>query len=213
MAKNQADPIIVGPARLAFPNVVTPDKNGKYTTTILLSKSDPDAMKALETARRLLLTQAKMSWGENKEKWPAALRKVSFKDYVSATGKDGFPLRDGDDVSWDGFAGNYFLRASSQYQPGMVDGSLAPLLNPEKEMKAGMICRFQVNAFAYDKEGNSGLSWGLLNIQLVRDDGTRFGGGAQKAQDVFDKIMAEDDELSSENPENYASSAENDEDW
>lgn len=214
MAKTQVEPIVIGPARIAFPSIATANDKGKYAATILLDKADAQCRKAIQDIRKLLHAQAVASWGENKSDWPARFKNVSFKNHVSPDGRDGFPLRDGDDVEWDGFAGCFFSRASSLYQPGVVNARLTQVMNIDTDLCAGMLCKFQINAYTYNKEGNQGLGLGLLNIQIVKDDGVRFGGGAHRAEDVFD-ALEEDDDLSSENPENYATKTDSDpnEDW
>lgn len=211
MAKPTVDPIILGPARLAFPALAEPDQNNKYVVTLLFLKSDPMAMDQIMQARRLLHAQARLAWGQDTSKWHPRFRSLDFKTYLSPDGRDGWPIRDGDAVTWDGFAGHLFVKASSQFAPGIVDARRQPVLNPATDVPAGLIVRCQVNAWDYDNSGNKGLSFGLLNLQIVRDDGVRFGGRAQKAEDVFDALEADDD-MSADNPANYAQQASND-DW
>jgi hypothetical protein len=87
-------------------------------------------------------------------------------------------------VSWDGFAGNLFARASSQFQPGLVNSKLQPIIS-QSEVYGGLICRAQVNAYTYDVSGNRGVSFGLTNLQVLKDDGVSFGAGKSDAASAF----------------------------
>jgi len=185
--------IVTTAFRLAFPQVFAPKaavQGGKesYSITMLFPK-EGNLMSAIPGAgvmeiRKLLHDAVKEKWGEDKNKWPAQYKSLDFKTYLSPTGKDGWPLRDGDEVKWDGFAGNVFIRASSNFAPGFVDQKRQPIINPAN-IFGGLICRAQVNAFAYDTAGNKGVSLGVQNFQVLKDDGTAFSGGA-KAADVFE---------------------------
>lgn len=185
--------IITAPFRLAFPEVFEPKSSveggkEKYSITMLFPKDGAPLIPSMPgdgigAIRKLLANAIKEKWGEDKAKWPASIKALDLKTYTSATGKDGFPLRDGDAVEWDGFSGNVFIRASSQYQPGMVNAKLQPLID-RNAIYGGLICRAQVNAYAYDNAGNRGVTLGLSNLQILKDDGTVFSGKAS-ASDVF----------------------------
>lgn len=188
-----SEAIITAPFRLAFPEVFEPKSSveggkEKYSVTMLFPKDGSNLIPSMPgdgitAIRKLLAAAITEKWGQDKAKWPASIKALDLKTYVSATGKDGFPLRDGDAVEWDGFAGQLFIRASSQFQPGMVDAKLKPIID-RNAIFGGLICRAQVNAFAYDNAGNRGVTLGLSNLQILKDDGTVFG-GKSNAADVF----------------------------
>lgn len=175
--KNNDGKVITPEFRLAFPAIIEPkeDQSGRmlYSVVMLFPKSNKAELKALE-----LLTQAAMA-----KKWPdASKRPQGLRS----------PFRDGDTYTnqktgelYDGFPGHWFIRASSQYKPGLVDASLQPILNPS-EIYGGCYCRAQVNAYAYDKAGNRGVSFGLLHVQKLRD-GEAFS-GIGSPEDVFSAI-------------------------
>jgi hypothetical protein len=186
--------IITVPFRLAFPEVFEPkamkgSTNAKFSITMLFPKDGSSLIPAMPgngvlELRKLALVATKEKWGEDKAKWPANLKSVDFKNYVSPTGKDGWPLRDGDMFDWDGFPGCIFTRASSQFQPGLVNSKLQPVIN-KSDVYGGLICRAQINAYAYDSNGNKGVTFGLNNLQILKDDGTIYG-GRQNPAGVFD---------------------------
>ena len=189
------DSIITAPFRLAFPEVFKAKayENGgtaKYSITMLFPKDESALIPSLPNTngimalRRLAFEAVQEKWGVDKIKWPASLRALDFKTYVSPTGKDGWPIRDGDLVEWDGFGGQLFIRASSKFQPGLVDQKLQPIIS-EEQIFGGLICRAQINAYVYDDAMNKGVTFGLNNLQILKDDGTVYGGRAN-ASEVFD---------------------------
>ena len=187
--------IVTGPFRLAFPTLFEPRAftdggKPKYSVTMLFPKNGESLLPkiggpGIKELRKLAMAAVKEKWGEDKAKWPANLRNISFADYVSPNGKDGFPVRDGDDAEWEGFEGHWYLKASSDNQPGLVDAKVNPILD-KAEVFGGLICRAQISAFAYEPDGNKGVSFGLSNVQVLKDDGVCYGGGRQKPEDVFD---------------------------
>lgn len=166
------EPIVTGEFRLAFPAVFEPkaapgSDNAKYSITMLFDAKDPGIALLKALARAACVAK----WGEEPSKWPKGLRP---------------PFRNGEEVEWDGFAGKIFARASSRQRPGVVNARCQDVIDPEAVF-GGLICRAQINAFAYDKAGNKGVAFGLNNLQILRDDGTRFSGRAN-ARDVFEPV-------------------------
>ena len=69
-------------------------------------------------------------------------------------------------------------------RPGLVNNRNEDILD-ETEVYSGAWFIAQVNAYAYDKAGNKGVSFGLLNLRKERDD-EPLGGGKQKASKAFE---------------------------
>jgi Protein of unknown function (DUF2815) len=77
-----------------------------------------------------------------------------------------------------------FINVKSEMQPGVVDQQLRPILDPSK-IHGGVVCNVQVNAFPWSHPtGGKGLSFGLQNVQLVRD-GLNLGSGNPDPKKVF----------------------------
>ena len=192
------DNVVTVAFRLAFPEVFAPKAAAeggkeKFSVTMLFPKDGSKLLPGMNgngadvmALRKLAFQAIKEKWGEDKAKWPANLKTLDFANYLSPTGKDGWPFRDGDTQDWDGFAGAVFIRASSQYKPGIVDAKVQPILSQDKVF-GGLICRAQINAYAYDNSGNKGVTFGLNNLQILKDDGTTFS-GRQNATDVFEAV-------------------------
>ena len=126
----------------------------------------------------------------------SALRK-SVADAVRAKWPEGCkggrnPINDGDlkVEEWgDEFKDSWYIRASSQCQPAVVDRRKQEILDP-KLVWSGQYGRAVVAPYAYDQKGNRGVSFGLDAIQITRD-GERIGGGGMAAVKKFDDLPDE----------------------
>lgn len=195
------DSIISIPFRLAFPEIFSPKSSveggkEKYSITMLYPASGAPLIPSMPgdgvlELRKLALAAIKDKWGDDRQKWPASIKAIDLKTYVSLTGKDGWPIRSGSEVDWDGFADMVFARASSQFPPGIVDQKLHPIID-KTAVYGGLLCRAQINCYAYDNAGNRGISFGLNNLQILKDDGVVFG-SKQNAAEVFDAFAASGD--------------------
>ena len=51
-----------------------------------------------------------------------------------------------------------------------------------------------MSAYCYNTNGNRGVTFGLENVQKVRD-GEMLGGGASRAEDDFDVLEDDEDDI------------------
>ncbi len=98
------------------------------------------------------------------------------------------PFRNGDEKQLDGYAGMIYVTAKSKTRPGVVDQSVKPIMD-QSVIYAGAYAIAQVTCYAYDRAGNSGVGFGLSNIQKVAD-GDPFT-ARSKPQDVFKAVAQE----------------------
>jgi hypothetical protein len=187
--------IITTPAfRLAFPEVFEArsfeeGKDGKFSITMLFPKDGSSLIPSLPGGgilplRKLAHEALKVKFGADKAKWPGALKNLDGATAVSSTGKDGWPVRDGDMVEWDGFEGMFFARASSKFQPGIVNHKCQPIMD-QSLVFGGLLCRAQISAWAYEAPQSKGVNFSLENLQILKDDGVSFDGKRQRAEDAF----------------------------
>jgi hypothetical protein len=76
-----------------------------------------------------------------------------------------------------------------------VDRSVQPILD-SSEVYSGCYARVSINAFAYNTNGNRGISFGLNHVQKTRDGD--FLGGRTRAEDDFEALEdadSDDDDL------------------
>lgn len=154
--------------RVSFPQVFEPKSfnNGepKFSVAMLF-----DSQADLTEMKRILKEAAHEKWGT---KLPSSLRNA-FRDGVEKKELQGY----GEGIT--------FATASSKQKPGLVDQAVKPIMD-RGEFYAGCYARATVTAFAYDQQGNKGVSFGLHNIQKV-EDGERFD-GRTNAEDDFEAV-------------------------
>ncbi len=164
--------LITPEAILSYPHLFTPQPgmNGgpaKFSASfIFVEGSDLDALK------RAAVAVAKDKWGDK------------AVDMIRG-GKLRMPFR----TDWEdkGYPENStFIGARSKNAPGLVAWDGETIITDEKEFYPGVIVRAQISAFAYDTNGNKGVSFGLDNIQKVRE-GERLDGRIS-AKNAFDAV-------------------------
>lgn len=173
--------LVSPPCMASFPTLVMPKPSidggePKYSLTLIFDK----AAQATPEFKALKAAAEKAA----REKWGADLpRKLKT------------PFLTPDDLSGDipdGYAPDcVFIRTSSKQKPAVV-GRDPSVKVDAAEVYPGMIVRASVRPYAWShKTGGNGVSFGLGNVQIVRD-GPRLGGGSAKPEDEFGAL--EDDE-------------------
>jgi Protein of unknown function (DUF2815) len=76
--------------------------------------------------------------------------------------------------------------ANEDRRPGIVDAKLQDIID-DSDVYSGAWYRAQVRAFAYDQAGNKGVSFGLQNVQKLRDDDP-IGNGRIPASKAFEPV-------------------------
>lgn len=182
VSTNQTTKVVTGEVRLSYahlfePHAVEEGQQAKYSTAILIPKSDKKTIARIEKAIEAAI-QAGRSKLEKNGKIPANLKK---------------PLRDGDEERPDQeeYAGHYFLNASSLTRPGVVDKHLNKIIDSE-EVYSGCYARVSINFYAFSVSGNRGIACGLNNVQKLRDGD--YLGGRSRAEDDFDVVESDDDD-------------------
>ena len=182
MANQFSTKVVTGKVRFSFVNVFEPRAFGegmdaKYSVMLLIPKSDVGTIdrirKAIDAAAQKGL---RTKFGG---KLPAVL-KTTLKDADKDTNQDGEVFKD----VWDYTAGHYILNVSSKNQPQIVDANLNPIINPV-EFYSGCYGRASINFFAFNTNGNKGISAGLNNLQKL-EDGEPLGSFSTAEQDFAD---------------------------
>lgn len=164
--------IVTKPVRLAFASLFEPSPPVKgetdtdkfrYQVTILIPP-DVDL-----TPFKLALKHAAQ------EKWGNTIPPLKHNPIQPCAGVDYAGFEDG----W------HFIRLKSKFQPGVVDQRLQQVIDPAL-VYSGCWAHVDTNAYAYDNQFGKGISFGLNNVQFVRD-GDRLDGRAA-ISDVFEPI-------------------------
>jgi hypothetical protein len=197
MSAAKSDKLTTPIFRVSFPSVFkprqaqNPTEEPKYEITMLFPKGT-DLTPLLKAA----VQAAEAKWGSDRRKWPGVLATLDPKTYLSPVGgQTPWPFRDGDTAAYDGYAGMISLKATSKTRPGIVAANGQTLIEDESDFYAGCWARATVVAFAYDNK-SKGVSFGLNNLQKIRDDEAFSGRGNPLAD--FDAVEGADD------PANYA---------
>jgi hypothetical protein len=182
MAKMANSPRIKSPegrASYAFVFTPRPDKDPtkapRYSMSLLIPKDSP----ALPDFKAAAKAVGVAEFG------------ASFVDMVKA-GRLKWPFRDGDLEPDKGpeYKGHVFLNMRNDRKPTVLDRKCQEIIDPA-EFGSGDYCFVTGQFFAYDKNGNKGVSFSLGNIQKVRN-GERLDNTVD-ARTEFDALPGGDD--------------------
>ncbi len=147
--------ITTGKVRLSYthilePHAMNPGDEAKYSTSIIISKSDTHTLNLLKQAI------------EGVKSSPQYAAKVGTAANVR------MPLRDGDVERADdpAYAGSYFLNASSKRPVAVFDKFKQPTKSAE-DIYSGVYAYVSLNLFCYNTSGNKGISAGLGPIMVL----------------------------------------------
>lgn len=178
----QSTKVVTGKVRLSYAHLFEPyaaneDQDPKYSTVILIPKSDTKTLKALEQAQRAALENGKNSkfGGKIPAKWTNTLRDGDEEADLERNPE---------------YEGMMFMSVTAKTQPGIVDRQVQPILD-STEVYSGCYARVSINAFPFSVQGNKGVSFGLNHVQKL-EDGEPLG-GRSRADDDFDALDDEDD--------------------
>lgn len=146
---------------------------GKYEASFLIDKeTQNDQYEKVKKAIQELMA-------ENKKKVPSA----------------NWFLKDGDDVSYDGFEGKYSIKSSTKYKPTCVTKDKLRVVADEREaiddntivapdmFYAGCVVNAKINLWIQDNAYGKKVNASLLGVQFVKD-GKRYEG--KKVADIDD---------------------------
>lgn len=198
---------LTGNFRISYPSLFTatprskdnPDKLA-YQLTAIFPANDPFLLELRKKCKEALIGV----FGENKENWPSPLNIIKLADYLSLTGKDGWPLRDGGSIKGQGAGPGTVtvkMTANEDYRPKVVDQAMKDIIDRDK-IKGGMICRAVIQCVGFDNgaQNGQGVKITPIIVQLVKDDGVRYSSGVDQSAAMTHLTTIED---SSDNPENY----------
>lgn len=201
--------VVTGESRLSFVHLFTPyvnpnstDKTPKYSTTILIPKSDTATMQRIYAAIN------------------AAVAAGVPKVWATHPAQPQTPIWDGDGVRKSGEAfgpeckGHWVITASTkarydangtlltEYAPKVVDIGRQPIIN-QSEVYSGMYAQVSMNFFAYSNSGNKGIGAGLGNVMKTRD-GESLAGGKTAEEDFGSADNTAYQQYPAPTPQGYA---------
>lgn len=170
-------------------NLITPEFRGAFVSVFKASgmKGQPDSAKkfsvrAVFMPNADLTTMKAQAQAAAQEKWGSNVPKTLRSPFRRNEELDNPVIGVPDDAIVMTFSANEDRR------PGVVDANLQDIID-EAECYSGAWYRAQVRAFAYEQSGNKGVSFGLQNLQKLRDGEPL--GGRIPASKAFDAVPSE----------------------
>ena len=147
---------IIGVCRFDSVQVWEP-KDGKYSITLIIPKDDQQTLIKVKEA-----IKAAYEDGQSKLKGSGGVCPVLEAIKL--------PLRDGDlDMSGEyAYKNAYFINACSTSAPGIVDSCVQPIVNHD-DFYSGCYGRASINFYAFNVNGNRGITCELNNLQKIKD--------------------------------------------
>lgn len=164
-----------GEVRLSYAHLFDPhgiDGNEpKYSVSLIIPKTDTVTLNMIN---RAIEEAKKQGVGKFGGKIPANLK---------------LPLRDGDIERPDdeAYQNAYFINASAKQKPGVLN-ELGQHATPD-EVYSGCYARVSVNFYAFNYNGNRGITCGLNNLMKTRD-GDNLGGRIAAENDFAEEIAS-----------------------
>lgn len=171
--------VVGGPFRASYLHVWEGKKNDKgevkYQASLIWPKSDKALTAKMAAAQKAALEEGKTKWG-------------------GKVGEPKLPIRDGDVARADdeAYAGCWFVNASSNTRPGVLDIDKNEMLD-KSLLYSGCFIKVSVNFYPFNYEGKKGIAVGLNNILKVKD-GKPLAGRASAESDFKDEEIGEIEE-------------------
>lgn len=164
--------------RLSFPVLFEAksfEEGGKkeFSGSFLIPKTNTALLGEIKAA---MLKVATGKWGAKAE----GILTTLFRD-------DRLCLHDGDRKDYDGYEGHFFLRASNQVRPLLIDRSRNPVTEADGKIYAGCYVNVTVSLWAQDNKFGKRINANLRGVQFFRD-GEAFSGGVSAQPDEFEAL-------------------------
>ena len=160
--------------RLSFPSLFQKaqfnGEDGKYEATFLFNKKDKKLKAKLDKAISAKLKEANVKVPQDKR-----------------------CLKDGDEVDYAGYEGNWSLKASQSRRPTVIDRDRSPVTEGDNVLYAGCFVNAIVDLWVQNNSFGKRINANLYGVQFVKD-GEAFGMGPVDVTDDFDDISDDDDE-------------------
>ena len=186
-ARRQGTKVWTGTVRLSYVHLfekwsMNPEQEGRYSTAILIPKTDKETKRCVDEAIEVAISEARER---------GKLKKTGTVKTTLHDGDEDADLEQNPEYVGHWYLTTSFFSSPSRQRPGIVDDQLNLITDPS-EVYSGCYARVTMTAFAYSNSGNTGVSFGLANVQKLAD-GENLGGGAASPDSDFDALEDEDD--------------------
>ena len=160
------------------PKAVTPGAEPRFSSCIIIPKSNTDAIEAIKVAATECAMAA--NGGKKPAGFDLGIRDGSEKDAVTGEFKKRHAA----------FHEAFYINAKTKFEPHVIVGKdKTPLSETSGINPDGMSGAVSLSPFAYSHTGNKGVSWGLQAVWLKKK-GTPISGGAGAS--AFDDMDGDD---------------------
>lgn len=176
-AEASSTKVLTGVCRLSYVHAFAPyaaqeNQTPKYSVVLLIPKEDTVTLNKIRNAQQAALQKGKDS---------------KFKGSIPKNWTD--TLHDGDEEADldknPEYEGHWYMTVSNPQKPGVIDKD-KNIIDDPTQLYSGCFARVVINAFAFNQQGNKGVSFGLNHIQKVREGDPL--GSVTRAEDEFDEF-------------------------
>jgi hypothetical protein len=170
-------------------NLITPEFRAAFISVFRatsMKNADGSTSKPKYSIRAVFPPTAKL---DPLRKEAEAVAKEKWGDKMPKNLRSPFRLNEELEAPIEGIGGDWVVMsfsANEDRRPGLVDAKLQDIID-DTDVYSGAWYRAQVRAFAYDTAGNKGVSFGLQNVQKLRDDDP-LGNGRIPASKAFEPV-------------------------
>ena len=174
-------------ARLSFPSLFTPEAfedggSRRFGCALLVSKDDTENVEAIEAAidEAGIAKFGEAKWNDSK-----------FRKTVKMNG-----WRDGEDKSYDGYEGHYFIsanRSENNGPPTVVDRDRNRIQESDGVIYGGCYVNAIVEFYGDDRYGKA-INCALGAVQFFKD-GDAFSGGGRVSPDEFEALDDDEEDM------------------
>ena len=170
-------------------NLITPDFRAAFISVFRatsMKNADGSTSKPKYSIRAVFPPTADLT---KLKKEAEAVAREKWGDKIPKTLRSPFRLNEELENPIEGIGDDWTVMsfsANEDRRPGLVDSKLQDIID-DTDVYSGAWYRAQVRAFAYDTAGNKGVSFGLQNVQKLRDDDP-LGSGRIPASKAFDPV-------------------------
>jgi hypothetical protein len=180
MSENTDSIVQLGDVRLSFPVLFEAkafDDKGKkeFSATFLIPKTGPQA----EQIKSAITAVANGKWGA---KGPEILKQL-FRD-------DKLCMHDGDKKDYDGYAGNFYVRATNATRPLVINRDRSQLSAEDGVVYSGCYVNAILSLWAQDNKFGKRINANLRGVQFFRA-GEAFSGGGTASVEEFAEVAGE----------------------
>jgi len=160
---------------LCFPHLYSPAVNKqnpaqppRFSCILLFDKTGTQSA-PYQDLRAAVMAAVTEKWGQAKAQDPNFIKSLRF------------PFRPAAEKDYGGFdKGEIYISPWTSGEPGKAPPDVVDLngrkITVPSDVFPGQLARATVRAFAYDSNGNKGVSFGLEHVQIVKADMPRFDG-------------------------------------